>query len=77
MPKAKIRTVYCGVFDIYKSKMNGNNTQKMRGKKWKHTFVTYGFCSLRDVKYYYLKVDYDKLKMYIANLRKIIKENYS
>src|SRR3712207_8292314 len=46
---------------------SGNNTQKMRGKKWKHTFVTYGFCSLRDVKYYYLKVDYDKLKMYIAD----------
>lgn len=57
------------VHNICRSKMLDNNSSKDGREKWNYIVRIYIVCEM----YYYLKVNCDKFKMYILNLRTPIK----
>lgn len=62
--KAKITAVYWGVYNIYKSKIYDNSSTKDRNKEIA-IYYRKVLCSW----WSHLKVDHEKLKMYVVNPR--------
>lgn len=57
--------VYCGVYDIFRSKVYYHNRTKA---KWKNgNMELLGFYTIQELVSNYLKTDCDKLKMYTVN----------
>lgn len=54
--KAKIKTMYCGVYNIWRSTVYDKNCTKAGRREWKYTVVRI----LWNVKMSYIKVDTDK-----------------